>query len=57
MDNTMFQELVSSLEQAKAIVRGDMEPARRFVVEAPTGEERARVEQLVRAMGLEDEEE
>jgi len=35
MKEEMFQELVESVRQAGAIMRGEMEPSRVFVVEAP----------------------
>ena len=35
MKDKMFQELLESVQQAGAIMRGEMEPSRRFVVENP----------------------
>ncbi len=35
MDNQMFQELLESVREAGAIMRGEMQPSRRFVVEKP----------------------
>jgi putative transcriptional regulator len=35
MKDEMFEELLASVRQAGAIVRGEMEPSRVFVVEAP----------------------
>jgi putative transcriptional regulator len=35
MVKTLFEELVSSLQKAKAITKGKVAPSRRFVVEAP----------------------
>jgi putative transcriptional regulator len=35
MKEEMFKELLESVRQAGAIVRGEMEPSRVFVVEAP----------------------
>jgi putative transcriptional regulator len=35
MKEKMFQELIESVQQAGAIMRGEMEPGRRFVVEKP----------------------
>jgi len=35
MKEEMFKELVESVRQAGAIMRGEMEPSRVFVVEAP----------------------
>ncbi len=35
MDKTLFEDLVSSLQEAKAITKGKSAPSRRFVVEAP----------------------
>ena len=32
MDKTLFEDLVQSLQEAKAIARGEAEPSRRFVV-------------------------
>lgn len=35
MKEKMFHELLESVQQAGAIMRGEMEPGRRFVVEKP----------------------
>ena len=35
MKEEMFNELVESVKQAKAIMRGEMEPSRQFVYETP----------------------
>ena len=35
MDKTLFNELRQSLEQAKAIAKGEMKASRRFVVPTP----------------------
>ena len=35
MDKELFDELVQSLKEAKAIVRGEMPASRRFTVELP----------------------
>lgn len=35
MKDEMFNELVESVKQAKAIIRGEMEPSRQFVFESP----------------------
>jgi putative transcriptional regulator len=35
MDKTLFEDLVASLQEAKAIAQGKAEPSRRFVVPAP----------------------
>ena len=32
VDKTLFEDLVQSLQEAKAIARGEAEPSRRFVV-------------------------
>lgn len=34
-DKTMFQELLGSVREGGAILRGERKPSRRFVVEAP----------------------
>ena len=35
MDKTLFEDLVGSLQEAKAISKGKAAPSRRFVVTAP----------------------
>jgi putative transcriptional regulator len=35
MDKTLFEDLVNSLQEAKAISKGEASASRRFVVEAP----------------------
>jgi putative transcriptional regulator len=35
MEENLFNDLVQSLKEAKAIAKGEMEPSRRFVMEAP----------------------
>ena len=35
MDKTLFEELVGSLKEAKAIAKGSAKPSRRFEVTAP----------------------
>jgi len=35
MDKELFEDLVQSLKEAKAITKGEMQPSRRFTVEAP----------------------
>lgn len=35
MDKQLFEDLVGSLKEAKAIARGQAAPSRRFVVETP----------------------
>jgi putative transcriptional regulator len=35
MEENLFNDLVQSLKEAKAISNGDMKPSRRFVMEAP----------------------
>lgn len=35
MDKTLFEDLVNSLQEAKAISKGEAPASRRFVVEAP----------------------
>ena len=35
MDKTLFDELVGSLKEAKAIAKGSAKPSRRFEVTAP----------------------
>lgn len=35
MDKTLFEDLVGSLQEAKAISKGKAAPSRRFVVKAP----------------------
>lgn len=35
MDKTLFEDLVSGLEEAKAISKGKAAPSRRFVMAAP----------------------
>ena len=35
MDKTLFDDLRQSLQEAKAIAKGEMQPSRRFQVETP----------------------
>ena len=35
MNKTLFDGLRQSLEEAKAIAKGEMQPSRRFIVKAP----------------------
>jgi putative transcriptional regulator len=35
MEENLFNDLVQSLKEAKAIAKGEMKPSRRFVMEAP----------------------
>ncbi|NMG49187.1 helix-turn-helix domain-containing protein [Azoarcus communis] len=35
MDKDLFEDLVQSLKEAKAITKGEIQPSRRFTVEAP----------------------
>jgi len=40
MKTEMFQELLESVRQGAAILRGETEPARRFVFPAPADDEK-----------------
>ena len=35
MDKTLFEDLIASLQEAKAIAQGKAEPSRRFVMPEP----------------------